>query len=1188
MHKLLVRQVKRVLGVEAEQLDEVFAEMTQLAESGAVSPKLASVLSGLPSFVERVDDAYLQNDRDLDLKTRSLELSSVELYESNTRLREELSSRTRAIETLRTAAMGLMDFVDLDQPGLAHDNLEDLSALMSTLIKEKEENQRDLHVALVDLAHQKFALDQHAIVSTTDVHGNIIYANDKLCEISGYSRSELMGQNHRVINSGTHSRGFFKTLWRTILGGNVWHGEICNKRKTGELYWVNATIVPLRDDYGNPTMFIAIRTDITERKRMESTIKAAEARLRHITNTVPGVVYQCEINGDNLRYTFVSDRVREVRGISRELVMDNPSLTSDQIFPEDRDRVKEQVREATLARQPWSGEYRIRMPDGEVRWLRTEMIPELDLTSDGATVFTGIWLDVTQLKEADNRLREVTDNIPVAVFQYFVSAQGYFSISFISHAIEPMCGMTPDELRLEAGGFLRQIHSEDVATVGTALKEAHRNGTPWVQDFRMVHKHTQEIVWVHGESQPREVGAGKSAWNGYLTDVTAAMGISEELQKAKDEAEAASKAKSDFLANMSHEIRTPMNGVMGMTDLLLDTPLDPEQAEYVNIVKSSADALLRVINDILDFSKIEAGKLQIENIAFHLGHTVDDTLKALAIRAHSKGLELVCDIAPDVPMALMGDPGRLRQILVNLIGNSLKFTAKGEVVLRVTRERGAAGACMLHLAVADSGIGIAVDKLNSIFEAFSQEDSSITRKYGGTGLGLTICARLAEAMGGRIWVESELGKGSVFHFTVTLQEDANAAHHAGAPVALNGLRVLLVDDNDVNRLVLSRSLEAAGMLVTSVVSGTQALEWLTANMPQAPESAAGAPCDLVLLDAQMPEMDGFAVAERISDMTQWPTLPMVMLSSAGLKGDAQRSRDVGIVGYVSKPISREELLQVIARVLQRDGQASQELVTRHSVKAQDAALEVLLVEDHVINQKLAVALLERWGHRVTVAANGQIALDALAQRAFDVVLMDMMMPVMDGLEATRHIRANETDRHVPIIAMTANAMEADRERCIEAGMDDYLSKPIKAQELQDMLRRVTHSKTQAAELQSIQAELASASDFSSLEFDYLGGLSAMDQEIRGIIEQAFIDEWPVDLTKLRVALASEDMRAVARTAHSLKGTLSMFGAVPARDLASEIEALASSANAHLVAALVEPLREQVELLIVAMRRSAMA
>jgi CheY-like chemotaxis protein/HPt (histidine-containing phosphotransfer) domain-containing protein len=338
----------------------------------------------------------------------------------------------------------------------------------------------------------------------------------------------------------------------------------------------------------------------------------------------------------------------------------------------------------------------------------------------------------------------------------------------------------------------------------------------------------------------------------------------------------------------------------------------------------------------------------------------------------------------------------------------------------------------------------------------------------------------------------------------------------------------------------------------------------------------------------MPEMDGFLVAQRMADMARLPKVPMVMLSSAGLKGDAQRSRDVGIVGYVSKPISREELLQVVARVLQRDGQVAQDLVTRHSVKEQDAALDVLLVEDHVINQKLAVALLERWGHRVTVAANGQIALDALLQHTFDVVLMDMMMPVMDGIEATRHIRARETDHHVPIIAMTANAMEADRDRCIEAGMDDYLSKPIKAQELQDMLKRITDDRSQMAELQSVHAELAAASDFSSLGFDYQASLAAMDQEIRGIIEQAFIDEWPVDLTKLRVALASEDMRSMGRTAHALKGTLSMFGALPASELASEIETLAAGPNAHLAGALVEPLRVQVEQLIAAMRRSATA
>jgi PAS domain S-box-containing protein len=1167
--------MKRVLGVEEQQLGDVFKEMAQLVASGAASPQLAKVLSGMPNFIERVDDAYRQNDRDLDLKSRSLELSSADLYESNTQLRGELSSRKRAIDTLRTVAMGLMDFVDLDQPALTHDNLEDLSSLLTKLVKEKHDNERDLQVALVDLAHQKFALDQHAIVSTTDMHGNIIYANDKLCEISGYSRTELMGQNHRLINSGVHSQDFFANLWNTIVGGQVWHGEICNKNKAGELYWVNATIVPLRDDDGTPTMFIAIRTDITERKRMESTIKAAEARLRNITNTVPGVVYQCEIAGEDVRFTFISERIREVRGLGRKQVLANPYVITDQMLPEDRDRVHHDVLEAARLQRAYSSEYRIRMDEGEVRWIRTEMIPAQELSPTGATVFTGMWFDVTQIKEADARLREVTNNIPVAVFQYFVSAQGQFSILFISHAIETMCGTTPEELRADATGFLRRVHPEDVAAVGKSLTDSHSSGSSWSHDFRMVHKQTQQIVWVHGESQQRGLGAGKAAWNGYLTDVSAAKGISEELQKAKDEAEAASKAKSDFLANMSHEIRTPMNGVMGMTDLLLDTPLDTEQSEYVNIVKSSADALLRVINDILDFSKIEAGKLQIEHIGFHLGHTVDDTLKALAMRAHSKGLELVCDIAPEVPMALIGDPGRLRQILVNLIGNSLKFTSQGEVVLRITREHDADGACKLHMAIMDSGIGIAADKLSSIFEAFSQEDSSITRKYGGTGLGLTICARLVEAMGGRIWVESELGKGSVFHFTVALQEDSSAVDHAAPPVALKGLHVLLVDDNDVNRLVLSRSLEVAGMFVVSVASGAQALEWL------AREPAV--PCDLVLLDAQMPEMDGFTVAERIAAMAKVPSIPMVMLSSAGLKGDAQRSREVGILGYVSKPILRDELHQVVARVLQLDTRAPQALVTRHSVKEKEASLEVLLVEDHAINQKLAVALLERWGHRVTVAGNGQIALDALAQRTFDVVLMDMMMPVMDGLEATRHIRARETDRHVPIVAMTANAMDADRDRCIEAGMDEYLSKPIKAQELQAMLRRVTEVKKVAPQSPLIlPAEWQAASPVSESEFDYAAGLAHMDQEVRSIIEQAFVDQWPIDLEKLRLALLGRDVPAAARTAHALKGTLAMFGAMPASELAHQIEALAYGPDARLAGVLVDSLQLQVEQLLAAM------
>jgi two-component system, sensor histidine kinase and response regulator len=418
MHKLLARQVKQVLGVDPAQLTAVQGELARLTHYQGLSSEARSVLGALGPFVQRVGEAYLQNDRDLDLKTRSLELSSLELTQSNTRLREELSSRTRAIDSLRTTAIGLMEFVDLDETGVMDDNLESLSALMGELVRQKKESQRDLHAALTDLAHQKFALDQHAIVSITDVNGSITYANDKFCQINRYARSELLGHSHRLINSGTHHRSFFADMWSTIQAGRVWHGEVCNRNKAGELYWVNSTLVPLRDDDGKPTFFIAIRTDITERKQMESNIKAAEARLRRITNTVPGAVFQWRAGADFDRFTFVSPRVQQVLGLGVQALREDASLVMQQVLPSDREAIKYGLREAVRTFSAWRGEYRVRLPNGSMRWIRAEINPDPDRTADGVALFTGIWQDVTERKEADARLREVTENVPVAIFQY--------------------------------------------------------------------------------------------------------------------------------------------------------------------------------------------------------------------------------------------------------------------------------------------------------------------------------------------------------------------------------------------------------------------------------------------------------------------------------------------------------------------------------------------------------------------------------------------------------------------------------------------------------------------------------------------------------------------------------------------------------------------------------------------------
>ena len=1184
MHKLLQRQLKRVLGLDPVQWASVQQDLIQVGSGNVAElrPDLAAIVSKLPELLERISSAYEQNDRDLELKTRSLELSSGELNDANARLREDLASRTRAIESLRTSAMGLMDFVDFDQPALVDDNLENLSALMGALVRERERSQQALHAAVADLARQKFALDQHAIVSITDLEGNITYANDKFCDISGYSLPELLGQNHRIVNGGVHHRSFFASLWSTILGGKVWHGEICNLNKKGDTYWVNATIVPLLDDYGKPDMFIAIRTDISERKHMESTIKAAEARLRRITNTVPGVVFQWQVGPDYNRFTFVSSRIFEVLGLSSMAAIGDSQLVFNQVLAADRQTVLTIMMESAQRGQAWQGDYWVQLPDETLRCIRAEINPEIERSADGAYLFTGIWQDITQLKEADSRLREVTQNIPVAVFQYRVQEEAPLVVTFISRAVEDICGLRPEDALSDSARLVECVIEEDREALRRVLNIRDPEALPQKLDFRMAHRLTGDVVWVHGEAHPQRLPNGVWVWNGYFTDVSAAKEIAVQLQRAKEEAEAASRAKSDFLANMSHEIRTPMNGVMGMADLLMDTDLDPEQREYVGIVKSSADALLRVINDILDFSKIEAGKLLIENIPFHLARTVDETMKVVALRAHDKGLELICEIAPDVPLHVVGDPGRLRQILVNLVGNAIKFTASGEVVVHVDCTRMDASGALLTVAVRDTGIGIAEEKIDSIFEAFSQEDSSITRKYGGTGLGLTICARLVEAMGGKIWVESQVGHGSCFYFTVNVSLDANQFAVEATVPDYRGLNVLVVDDNAVNRLVISRALAHYGATVHLAEGGAQALTWLTERQ------MGGEACDLIVLDAQMPEMDGFGVAQRVRLLDGWGDVPMVMLSSAGSKGDILRSREVGIAGYVSKPVSREDLFALVASVLQsgtRNGGAYSARTYADKSSATPvprpdlhAPLHVLLVEDNAINQKLAVTLLERWGHVVTVAGDGSAALERVASQRFDLVLMDMMMPVMNGIEATVEIRRREKGgKRIPIIAMTANAMESDREMCIEAGMDDYLSKPIRSQALQDMLSRFQGSTPSRDSLETVAGRAISHA--LDMRFDYAAGVQAMDPEIREIIAEPFLQQWPLDWRKLTDAMASGDWRSVMHVAHALKGTLGLFGAEPARDFAARLEAKAQRSEADGIAELVEMMRAEVEHLL---------